>query len=231
MDINQIQVGGRATIQADAISGSVFPATVTSISPTATIQSGVVNYQVKVELENTTANVTSPSAPPASTNATTPAASGNTTLTLPAPLQQAVASGRMTQQQAEAIAQQMQNGGGNFSQRGGAGGGQLPSGITAQSAQLRDGLTVTVTVMVARSTDVLMVPNAAVTFQGGKHYVNVVNADGTTKQTEIQTGLSDWQNTEVTSGLNEGDKVVVPKTATPTTTQRIGGPGLFGPGR
>ena len=112
MDIAQVEVGGRATIQAGAISGRVFPATVTSISPTATIQSGVVNYQVKVELENATANVTSPSAPPASTNATTPAASDNTTVTLPAPLQQAVASGRMTQQQAEAIAQQMQNGGG-----------------------------------------------------------------------------------------------------------------------
>jgi multidrug efflux pump subunit AcrA (membrane-fusion protein) len=219
MDISQVEVGSRATITADALPGRMFPATVTFISPTATIQSGVVNYNVKIELENTSANMTTPSA-------TAPPASENATGTLPAPLQQAVDSGRMTQEQAEAIAKQMQSGGG-FMGRGNAG-GQLPSGTTSANAKLRDGLTVTVTIMVAQSTNVLVVPNAAVTTQNGKHYVTVVNADGTTKQTEVQTGLSDWQNTEITSGLSEGEQVVVPKTTAVTTTTRTGGGMLFG---
>ncbi len=229
IDIMNVQVGSRATITAVALPGRIFPATVTFISPTATIQSGVVNYNVKVELETATANATTPSAPPATTT-TTPAASDNASVALPAPLQQAVDSGRMTQQQAEAIAQQTQSG--NFQFQGGTSRqSQLPSGTTAANAQLRDGLTVTVTILVARSTSVLVVPNAAVTTQAGKHYVTVVNADGTTKQVEVQTGLSDWQNTEITSGLTEGEQIVVPKTATvTTTTNRPGGPGgvLFG---
>jgi hypothetical protein len=229
IDIMHVQVGSRATIQADALPGVVFPATVTQVSPTATIQSGVVNYDVKVELDNT-ANVTTPSAPGA------PSASSNATTSsgLPAPLQQAVSSGRMTQQQAEAIAKQIQSGGGNFQFQGNGGQatGQIPSGeaTQAQNAQLREGLTVTVTVMVARANDVLVVPNAAVTTQGGKSYVTVVNADGTTQPVEVQTGLSDWENTEITSGLNEGDKVSVPLSAAPATSasqNRPGGPPVF----
>jgi len=50
MDIFEVEKGGRATLQADAISGISFPATVTYISPTATIQSGVVNYEVTIEV-------------------------------------------------------------------------------------------------------------------------------------------------------------------------------------
>jgi RND family efflux transporter MFP subunit len=52
MDISQVEKGGMATLQADAISGISFPAKVTYIAPTATIQSGVVNYKVKVEVES-----------------------------------------------------------------------------------------------------------------------------------------------------------------------------------
>jgi multidrug efflux pump subunit AcrA (membrane-fusion protein) len=226
IDIMQVHVGGQATIQADALPGVVFPATVTHVSPTATIQSGVVNYNVKVELDNT-ANTTLPSAP------ATPPASANTTTSsgLPAPLQQAVDSGRMTQQQAEAIAQQMQSGGGTLTFRGsGQGASQLPSGMAtqAQNAQLRDGLTVTVTIMVARATDVLVVPNGAVTTQGGKSYVTVVNANGTTEQREVQTGLSDWQNIEITGGLTEGEKVSVPLSAAPSSSGQNRGPVFFG---
>ncbi len=51
MDIMQVKLGGKAWVQVDAIQGMSLPAKVTRISPTATIQSGVVNYEVKVELE------------------------------------------------------------------------------------------------------------------------------------------------------------------------------------
>ena len=52
MDIYQVEVGGAATVEADAFSGVIIPATVTHISPTATIQSGVVNYSVTVEVQS-----------------------------------------------------------------------------------------------------------------------------------------------------------------------------------
>jgi HlyD family secretion protein len=228
INIGQVQVGGRATVTADALPGRVFPATVTHIAPTATIQSGVVNYNVKVEVDNTT-NTTLP-------RTTTPSASGNATTSseLPPQLQQAVNSGRLTEEQAQQFAKQIQSGnfqfGGGFSGQGGVGGGQLPSSVTsqAQNGQLRDGLTVTVTIMVARATGVLVVPNAAVTTQGGKSYVTVINTDGTTEQREVQTGLSDWQNTEITSGLTEGEQVSVPLSTAPSSSGENRGPVFFG---
>ncbi|GAI95589.1 unnamed protein product, partial [marine sediment metagenome] len=51
-DILQVELGGEAWVQVDAMQGLSLPAEVTHISPTATIQSGVVNYKVKVEVES-----------------------------------------------------------------------------------------------------------------------------------------------------------------------------------
>jgi multidrug efflux pump subunit AcrA (membrane-fusion protein) len=237
MDITQLQVGGRATVQADALSNAIFPASVTYVSPTATIQSGVVNYTVKVEVENTvTANATTPSV-----------TTDNTTSGLTPFLQRAVDAGRMTQEQAEEMMKNGATGGFtppegftpaegftppegftfNFGQ-GGASSGQLPSSLAAQEGKLRDGLTVTVTVSVARSIDVLVVPNSAVTTQAGKSYVKVITASGEAEQREVVTGLSDWQYTEITSGLAEGDKVSAPRNTAPDS-QFQGGPMFFGP--
>ncbi len=50
MDIRRIQVGMPATVQVAAVNGALFPAKVTEISPTATVQSGVINYRVVVQL-------------------------------------------------------------------------------------------------------------------------------------------------------------------------------------
>ena len=51
IDIFQIKLGGDAWVQADAMTLPDLPAKVTYISPTAVIQSGVVNYEVTVEVE------------------------------------------------------------------------------------------------------------------------------------------------------------------------------------
>ncbi len=141
MDILPVTVGGKARVSVDAMSGLTFPAEVTHISPTATIQSSVVNYEVKVEVES------------------------------------------------------------------------------PEDLQLREGLTVTVTIIVEERSDVLLVPNSAITGQGGQTYVQVVSPNGTLEERAITTGISNWQYTEVTDGLSEGEKVAVPQgTATESTT-------------
>lgn len=68
--------------------------------------------------------------------------------------------------------------------------------------------------------DVLLVPYAAITSQGRQSYVVVVLPSGTTEQRAIQTGITDYQFTEVTGGLDEGEQVLVPQgtTASPTTS-------------
>jgi len=177
MDIYQVEVGGTATVQADAISRISLPAKVTHIAPTATIQSGVVNYKVTVEVESL----------------------------------QPVQGSQPTQNQTSQAAP----------------GGQGLVMQTSQAIQLRQGLTVTVSLIVAQRNDVLLVPNGAITTQGGQSYVQVISSNGTTEKRAIKTGITDYVKTEVTEGLSEGEQVVVSQgtTTTTSTTPQQGLPG------
>jgi hypothetical protein len=106
---------------------------------------------------------------------------------------------------------------------------QMPTMIP-ENFQLREGLTVTVSIIIEERTDVLLVPNAAITIERGQNYVQVVTASGATEERAIQAGISDYQFTEVIEGLAEGEQIIVPEgTATTPTTQRPPG-GLFMPG-
>jgi RND family efflux transporter MFP subunit len=60
--------------------------------------------------------------------------------------------------------------------------------------------------------DVLTVPNSAIRRRGDEIVVEVM-VDGKTEIRPVQTGLSDNDNSEVVSGLEEGDLVVVPGSA------------------
>jgi hypothetical protein len=213
----------------DALSGVTLPAKVTQISPTASISSGVVNYSVKVEVVSTV---------PISQNQTTsvPAVSGNTTSQFSQALQAAVKAGRITQQEADDL---LKNGppsgstpgqgfapSGNFTlpqgfSFSGSSGSQRrsqTSSVVSENIQLRDGMSVTVSVIVASRTNVLLVPSTAITTQGGQSYVNVISASGALEKRAVQTGLSDYQNTEITSGLTEGEKISYTQGTTTTTT-------------
>ena len=102
-----------------------------------------------------------------------------------------------------------------------------------ENFQLREGLTVTVSIIVAQKSDVLLVPNTAITTQLGQSYVQVLTADGAVEKRAIETGTSNWQYTEVTEGLSEGEKIVVPQgtTTTTSTTEQQGPPdGIMIPG-
>ncbi len=61
--------------------------------------------------------------------------------------------------------------------------------------------------------DVLVVPNRAIRRRGDQVVVEVM-AEGKTGLQPIQTSLSDTDNTEVVSGLEEGDLIVLPYTTT-----------------
>lgn len=106
--------------------------------------------------------------------------------------------------------------------------GQMPIMIP-QDFQLREGLTVTVSILVEERKDVLLVPNRAITREGQETYVQVLK-DEVTQERLIKTGISNWQYTEVTAGLSEGEEVVVPQgTTTTTSTTPPGGPLPFLP--
>jgi multidrug efflux pump subunit AcrA (membrane-fusion protein) len=109
---------------------------------------------------------------------------------------------------------------------------QLPSALS-QDIQLREGLTVTVNIIVASRTNALLVPNSAVTTEGLQSYVQVTSASGAIEKRAVKTGISNWQYTEITDGLTEGEQVKVTLTTSSTSSSTLrGGMGIFGgPGR
>lgn len=213
MDISKVKLEGSATVQADAMAGVSLPAKVTFISPTATVQQGVVNYKVTVV-------VTSLTPVQAGVSQSQRSQTGQSGQTQPASSGQ-VQSGQSQRTQT-----------GQASQSGQGRSGQ--SDAVIQTVQLKQGLTVSINILVSQKTNVLLVPSRAITRQGQNATVQVVNDAGVVEVRSIKTGSSDSQNTEVTSGLTEGEKVILPQiTSSGTTTNRPAGgimiPGIGGP--
>jgi macrolide-specific efflux system membrane fusion protein len=77
------------------------------------------------------------------------------------------------------------------------------------TAELRDGMTATAEVIIEHRDDVLFIPNRALrgTWENPKVLVFV---DGQEEEREITLGLTNGVNTEILSGLEEGEKVVLP---------------------
>jgi multidrug efflux pump subunit AcrA (membrane-fusion protein) len=221
-DIFDITLGGEAYVQVDAQTLPDLPAEVTYISPTATISSGVVNYEVKVEVEPLeTIRQQQQEAMQTRQEEMQAAAEAAAAGEMPEQLQAAIEAGEITQEQAEEMIQQMPQMEGTTLE-------QLP-GLIPEDFELKEGLSVTVSILISQASDVLLVPNGAITYQGRDTYVQVVLPDGTTEERAIQTGISDWQYTEVTDGLSEGEQVVVPET-TSTSTSTTSQQGFQGPG-
>ena len=76
-------------------------------------------------------------------------------------------------------------------------------------AELRDGMSATAEVIIERRDDVLSIPNRYIRGTLEDPMVLVL-VDGQQEQREITLGLSDGINTEVLSGLEEGEEVVLP---------------------
>jgi len=79
--------------------------------------------------------------------------------------------------------------------------------VPNEERKLRIGMTVQSTVTVAASRNVLLVPGITVREHDGKHYVNVLSG-GRVEEREVTVGLTDTLNTEIVSGLSEGEEVV-----------------------
>jgi hypothetical protein len=188
----------------------ILTATVTHISPTATISSGVVNYNVRVAVQppsspfgqfgsmtGPTGNVTMP---PFSSNFTPPEG-------FPPPGDFELPEGFEFP---------------DFS------GFQMPD---QTDYQLREGLTVTVTITVATRTNVLLVPNGALFTEEFKSFVQVVKKNGELEKREVTPGINNWQFTEITEGLEEGEQVVVTLNLAPDFGDFGGGMMFMGGGR
>jgi HlyD family secretion protein len=256
-DIPNISVGTMATITAAALPNVTLNARVTAISPVATIQSSVVNYAVTatilgVATPTRTSTTTTPSGQSGTTTTpsttrtsgtTTPSTSGQSgTTTTPATtgrsriITTTGAPGQSGASGTPPTTLPFGNGGTPPTTFPSGNGGAPPttfpfagrSGTAASgTVQLRQGLSLTVNLIEQQALNVITVPNTALKTVSGKTYVQVKTSSGTPEQREVTTGLKDYQNTEIVSGLAEGEVILITKTSTSTvkttTTQAPGG--------
>jgi HlyD family secretion protein len=147
-DIAKIQPGQQVNVTLEALTGQRVSGRVAVIAPVATVQQGVVNYQVQIQVD------------------------------------------------------------------------------PGQARGLRPGMTATASIVTAAKEDAVVVPNRAVRTQGRNRVVEVLEVDGKTASRPVQVGMANDQVSEILSGLQPGDKVVIPS----TTTAQARVPGFGGPG-
>lgn len=106
-----------------------------------------------------------------------------------------------------------------------------------QDDRVKSNMSVNVEVITDVKTDIIVVSNAAVKTDNGT-YVQTLDANGQPQNVNVKIGIANDTYTEITQGLNEGDKVVTQTVTTGATTgtqsqQSSGGlriPGIGGGG-
>ena len=80
--------------------------------------------------------------------------------------------------------------------------------VNSPHAELRPGMTAEAFIISARRDNVVAAPNEALFQQEGKTFAEILTK-GEPERVEVATGLESFEWTEVTSGLQEGDEVVL----------------------
>ncbi|MEW5857639.1 MAG: efflux RND transporter periplasmic adaptor subunit [Cyanobacteriota bacterium] len=113
--------------------------------------------------------------------------------------------------------------------------------LDTASSEILPNMAANTNIIIETKADVLLVPSTAIQSQTGEDYVRVLR-NGREQQIPVEIGLQGDTQTEITSGLSEGDEVI---TGIVTQTQQGGGsvfggggfgggafkPGSFGGGR
>lgn len=98
--------------------------------------------------------------------------------------------------------------------------------------RVRSEMSVSAAIITGVKQDVLIVPNSAVKSQNGGSFVQILkNGQAIPQQVPVEVGISNNTDTEIISGINEGDEVVT-QTINPnaTTTSSPDGGGFGGGG-
>jgi HlyD family secretion protein len=116
--------------------------------------------------------------------------------------------------------------------------GQSSSGVTSYPtiivldnslSNMYSNMSVSANIIIDSKVDVLIVPSAAIKTNNGISIIQVIK-NNQVSQVEVTTGLSDNTNTEIISGLNEGDTVVTSTTTSKTTTTKASTTSVFSSG-
>jgi HlyD family secretion protein len=83
--------------------------------------------------------------------------------------------------------------------------------LVDEAKLLRTGMSADVQLVIAERSDVLTLPEGAIIYEGDSTFVEKADetAEGGKQRIPVEVGLSDGIKTEIISGLNDGDKVVM----------------------
>ena len=116
--------------------------------------------------------------------------------------------------------------------------GQSSSGVTSYPtiivldnslSNMYANMSVSANIIIDSRTDVLTIPSSAIKTSNGVSMVQVMK-NNQVSQIEVTIGLSDDTNTEIISGLNEGDTVITSTTSKTTTTKAASTTSVFSSG-
>lgn len=93
--------------------------------------------------------------------------------------------------------------------------------LEREDKSILSGMTTTVEIITEQAENVLVVPNLALSTKDGKTFVQKME-NGKTIEVEVETGASDDNNTEILSGLSEGDEIMVQSFAATMTNSSSG---------
>ncbi len=101
-------------------------------------------------------------------------------------------------------------------------------GFDTQDDRVKPGMSVDASIITDVKQDVLVVPNSAVKLRGDTYYVEIPDTP-LPRQQQVEIGLSNDTDTEIVSGLKEGDEIII-RTITPAANQpsQQQAPSLFG---
>lgn len=223
-DVAKVAVGQEAVLTFEALGGQQLPGRILTISPKATVQSGVATYTAFISIENQQTRA--------------PAAQGAQGLQHQggAPSSEQGQGAQSATPAAGMPADQRQ---GARSATASAGSSAEPtpdarsaSAVTGRAAaapadlsKIRPGMTASASIVYLRRDNVLVVPNRALRAQGRDRVVDVL-LDGVAQARVVTVGAADQQYTEIVAGLKEGEQVAIPATATTTAPSSV--PGLQG---
>ena len=70
-------------------------------------------------------------------------------------------------------------------------------------------MTTTNTIKVAEAKNVIAIPTTALYKKGDKYYVKTLGEKEVVEEKEVKIGINDDINTEIKSGLKEGEKLIL----------------------
>jgi HlyD family secretion protein len=194
-DYPNVKAGDTGVVTFAALTGETFPFVIDSLGANPTTTQGVVTYQATAHL-----------------------VTGTQATQILSSLRSASGSANRTGGAAAATSSAATTPSAGTTPRAGTtpGSGGFAKAIANQT-QPAPGMSATATIIVAQKTGVVMVPAKSVQTVNRQTVVTVKNANGTTQNVNVTTGLTDGTNTEITNGLTSGQTIEIPGASATTT--------------